>query len=154
MLTCLISKFYDAIFWTRFTYLKVRKSQIEPNYLLVSAISRMYIAKVGTLTHSFPIRPFSTPWKHQKNVRFSGVFRCRERVHWEWMGQCAHFRNVHSEVNLKNKKLTCCVIIVDYFIGFDCLKAVFECPTVTHFMSLLITFSRVSNILLIFYFAF
>ena len=27
------------------------------------------------LTHLFPIHPFSTPWKHQKNVRFSNVFR-------------------------------------------------------------------------------
>ena len=26
------------------------------------------IAKVRTLTHSFPIYPFSTPWKHQKTV--------------------------------------------------------------------------------------
>ena len=28
-----------------------------------------------TLTHSFPMHPFSTPWKHQKTVRFSDVFR-------------------------------------------------------------------------------
>ena len=34
------------------------------------------------LTHSFPMHPFSTPWKHQKTVRFSGS---RERVHWERM---------------------------------------------------------------------
>ena len=27
------------------------------------------------LTHSFPMHPFSTPWKHQKNIRFSDVFR-------------------------------------------------------------------------------
>ena len=35
------------------------------------------------LTHSFPMHPFSTPWKHQKTVRFSGG---RENVHWEKMG--------------------------------------------------------------------
>ena len=28
-----------------------------------------------TLTHSFPMHPFSTPWKHQKTLRFSDVFR-------------------------------------------------------------------------------
>ena len=28
-----------------------------------------------TLTHLFPMHPFSTPWKHQKTVRFSYVFR-------------------------------------------------------------------------------
>ena len=26
------------------------------------------------LTHLFPMNPFSTPWKHQKTVRFSDVF--------------------------------------------------------------------------------
>ena len=32
-----------------------------------------------SLTHSFPIHPFSTPWKHQKTLQG------RERVHWERM---------------------------------------------------------------------
>ena len=27
------------------------------------------------LTHSFPMNPFSTPWKHQKTVRFSDIFK-------------------------------------------------------------------------------
>ena len=27
------------------------------------------------LTHSFPMHPFSIPWKQQKTVRFSDVFR-------------------------------------------------------------------------------
>ena len=27
------------------------------------------------LTHSFPMHPFSTPWKRQKTLRFSDVFR-------------------------------------------------------------------------------
>ena len=27
------------------------------------------------LTHSFPMHPFSTLWKHQKVLRFSDVFR-------------------------------------------------------------------------------
>ena len=27
------------------------------------------------LTHSFPMHPFSTPWKHQKTLRFSDVLR-------------------------------------------------------------------------------
>ena len=27
------------------------------------------------LTHFFPMHPFSTPWKHQKTLRFSDVFR-------------------------------------------------------------------------------
>ena len=31
--------------------------------------------EIFSLTHFWPIFPFYTPWKHQKNVRFSGVFR-------------------------------------------------------------------------------
>ena len=27
------------------------------------------------LTHSFPMHPFSTPWKHQKTLKFSDFFR-------------------------------------------------------------------------------
>ena len=30
---------------------------------------------IFSLTHSFPMHLFSTPWKHQKTVRFSDVFR-------------------------------------------------------------------------------
>ena len=38
------------------------------------------------LTYSFPMHPFSTPWKHQKTERFWCFQGGRERVHWEWMG--------------------------------------------------------------------
>ena len=34
-----------------------------------------------SLTHSFPMHPFSTPWKHQKSLRFS----LKKKVHWERM---------------------------------------------------------------------
>ena len=37
--------------------------------------------KFPFLTHLFPMRPFSTPWKHQKTVRWKD-----ERVHWERIG--------------------------------------------------------------------
>ena len=36
-------------------------------------------------THLFPMYPLSSPWKHQKTLRFFDVFRGRERVHWEQM---------------------------------------------------------------------
>ena len=53
--------------------------------------------KYFCITHSFPVHPFSTPWKHQKTVRFSaaflgggggggGVGKGRKRVHLERMG--------------------------------------------------------------------
>ena len=32
-----------------------------------------------TLTHLFPMHPFSKPWKHQKTLRFSDVFRGAEK---------------------------------------------------------------------------
>ena len=37
------------------------------------------------LTHSFSMQPFSTPWKHQRTVIFSEVFRGRKKVQWERM---------------------------------------------------------------------
>ena len=58
-------------------------------YLVVGRLwtppSRPTLKLYNTLiTHSFPILPFSTPWKHQKSLRFSGG---RERLHWELMVQ-------------------------------------------------------------------
>ena len=38
---------------------------------------------ISTLTHLCPMYPFSTPWKHQKTLKFS---RGKERVHWEQNG--------------------------------------------------------------------
>ena len=34
----------------------------------------LYWRRTWNLTHLFPIHLFSTPWKHQKTVRFSDVF--------------------------------------------------------------------------------
>ena len=34
-----------------------------------------WLQNIHFLTHSFPMHPFSTSWKHQKTVRLSDVFR-------------------------------------------------------------------------------
>ena len=50
--------------------------------------SRLTLVR-STLTHLFPMHPFSSPLKYQKTLRFSDVFRgvdSRERVLWERMG--------------------------------------------------------------------
>ena len=63
------------------------------------------------LTHLFPMHPFSTPWKHQKTLSFSDLFRGREKVHWEQVGEggeCisvlfntfVHFRLVDLSFNI------------------------------------------------------
>ena len=31
----------------------------------------LFVKTVNALAHSFPMHPFSTPWKHQENVSFS-----------------------------------------------------------------------------------
>ena len=36
---------------------------------------KFYFGITLLLTHSLPMHPFSTPWKHQKTERFSDVFR-------------------------------------------------------------------------------
>ena len=42
--------------------------------------------RIITLTRLFPMHPFSTPWKHQKNLWFSDFSGGKEKVHWEPMG--------------------------------------------------------------------
>ena len=44
------------------------------------------------LTHSFPMHPFSTLWKHQKTVRFSDIFRGVEKgcTGNEWVNKYMH----------------------------------------------------------------
>ena len=45
---------------------------------IVNGFQSLTILLKAPLTHLFPMHPFSTPWKHQKTVRFFDVFR-RER---------------------------------------------------------------------------
>ena len=40
----------------------------------------MEIWSMHSLTHSFPIHPFSTLWKHQKTVRFSGFSSGQRKI--------------------------------------------------------------------------
>ena len=47
------------------------------------------------LTHSFPVHPFSTSWKHQKTLRFLMFSEGRERVHWEQMGKSISDQSPH-----------------------------------------------------------
>ena len=37
------------------------------------------------LTHSFPMHPFSTPWKHQKCLKTSDLFSGYKKGAWEWI---------------------------------------------------------------------
>ena len=47
--------------------------------LLLLLINDGEVDSVTALTHSFPMHPFSTPWKHQKTLRFSDVFRGQKK---------------------------------------------------------------------------
>ena len=44
------------------------------------------------LTYSFPMHPFSTPWKHQKTLRFSDVFNGVQKgcIGKEWVNYFSH----------------------------------------------------------------
>ena len=57
----------------------VRDQQALKSYvnLLRLMVWRYLVLKV--LTHSFPMHPFSSPWKHQKTVKFSDVFRGKRK---------------------------------------------------------------------------
>ena len=68
-----------------------RKSDM--NVVSGSSMSKLLSSRLtlvrSTLTHLFPMHPFSSPLKYQKTLRFSDVFRgvdSRERVLWERMG--------------------------------------------------------------------
>ena len=57
----------------------VRDQQALKSYvnLLRLMVWRYLVLKV--LTHSFPMHSFSSPWKHQKTVKFSDVFRGKRK---------------------------------------------------------------------------
>ena len=45
----------------------------------VQILSHSFAISKKMLTHLFPMHPFSTSWKHQKNLRFSDVFRGKRK---------------------------------------------------------------------------
>ena len=64
---------------------------------------------------------------------------------------CSIAADSMSTVSSVSAVSACFVIDLDCFLGFDNLEAVFGCPTVTHFVSLLFGFSIVFASLLFFY---
>ena len=65
---------------------------------------------IFSLTHLFPMHPFSTPLKYKKILRFSDIFGGRKRVHWEQMG---YYDKVSSKYVPKCFD-QCIVILVHY----------------------------------------
>ena len=45
------------------------------SFVLVNVLKKQLKNLKDTLTHLFPMPPFSNPWKHQKTVRFSDIFK-------------------------------------------------------------------------------
>ena len=64
--------------WVTYLMMERLQSKIPFFLLLITLLHDCYIAdkwrSLFLLAHLFPIHPFSTPWKHQKTVRFSAVF--------------------------------------------------------------------------------
>ena len=50
--------------------------------LIVIKYTALHKKLKKSLTHLFAVYPFSTHWKHQETLRFSDVFRGKERVRW------------------------------------------------------------------------
>ena len=49
---------------------------LTPNlHAKVEDFNHIHLFWPASLTHLFPVHPFSTHWKHQKTVRFSEGFR-------------------------------------------------------------------------------
>ena len=76
-----------GMFWNAFSshwwisYLKSLKRLPCRSDGVLHQFVRMWYWK-ALLTHSFPMHPFSTPWKHLMFLMFSGY---RKRVYWEQM---------------------------------------------------------------------
>ena len=66
-------------------------------------IKTLYVRKVHSLTHSFPMHPFSTPWKHQKTVKVFWPFQGTEKgcTGNEWVNSI-----ISTFENLKNENIT------------------------------------------------
>ena len=43
--------------------------------LQIIVIKGLMEVEISTLTHMFPMYPFSTPWKYQETLQFLGIFR-------------------------------------------------------------------------------
>ena len=48
---------------------------LDATYLSLGYFESENKEEIVDLTHSFPMHPFSTPWKYKKTVMFSDVFR-------------------------------------------------------------------------------
>ena len=65
---------------------------------------------VTLLTHLFLMHPFSSPWKHQKTVRFSDIFRGKRKctakkwVKWRYTGLIHLYALFIGVVNVRFEK--------------------------------------------------
>ena len=98
VLTCscayiFIYNYFFSSVYLNFTYMKyvilffpyfdwAWNSSIHENIEIYNYNYKIIIL-IYTLTHSFPVHPFSNHWKPYGFLMFSGA---RERVHWEQMG--------------------------------------------------------------------
>ena len=72
-----LTKLINHIFY-RFTNLCIQAKEDKLLATTKLMMNTWEMTLSSPLTHSFSMHPFSTPWKHQKNVRFS-VFRRVEK---------------------------------------------------------------------------
>ena len=84
--------------------------------LLCRFLSLWVNVRVRTiLTYSFPMHPFSTPWKRQKTVRFSNVFK--------------EYRKGASGTNVLNSKIS---FIFDISTNLSVTASTLECQILPH----------------------
>ena len=71
---CLLSSTYtDKLKHLQAATYKYCREKVPFNWIHMHCFN--FSAHTYQLTHSFPMHPFSTPWKHEETLRFSDVFR-------------------------------------------------------------------------------
>ena len=82
-----------------FKFLQIAQDLNKINRITTINILKIHWKVTIILTHSFPMHPFSTPWKTCGFLMFSGG---RERLHWERAnGLKAHFQLSNNFWQLK-----------------------------------------------------
>ena len=108
-----------------------------------------------SLTHLFPMYPFSTPWKHQKTVRFSDVFRGKRRGTLETNGlmdltsnhvlkqsiQMTKCLKLSTSGKLNISIIVCCIISVLRGMLWNSFDTFLNFPYFLHWSHILVNFS-------------
>ena len=90
-IACLVWRSMKMIAATRFLFWLLLLCKVLFLTIIYGSLCQMLVQRItnrdARLTHLFPMHPFSTPWKHQKTLRFFWYFQWLEKgcIGNEWI---------------------------------------------------------------------